>query len=151
MPTLTAAAPAAFKSFDENGLKGMIGPFGRAQVFTVGDQVLPVKVVTSNRSAMMDFTGRSALVRYGSGASAVQLSTKGVQIGSAGPLLPWNEAVVRKLISTLAADRRLAASAMLLRSALYTAYPAALTEASPPRKSPIGATMKQVRCVMGPF
>jgi hypothetical protein len=138
----SAVAPVAFKPFEERGLKGMIGPFGQVQVFTVGDQVLPVKVVTSDRSAMLDFTGRSPLVRYGSGASAVELGTQGVRFPGSPPL-PWNPATVRKLIEALATDRKLAASAMLLRSALYTAYPAALSQARLPRKSPVGAAMKR--------
>jgi hypothetical protein len=110
--------------------QGIIGPYGEARVFDVGGVTLPVFVSAIDDSAQMDMTVRSPFVRYGVGASAITLTSRGVQMGS-GKVQAWSPAMIRDLIGTLSKDRKLARSVLLLRSALHTAYPVAMAQSKP--------------------
>ena len=104
---------------------GAVGPYGEVQVFKVGSEWLPVRVATRDRSALMDFRGRSPFVSYGTGSAAITLSSQGIQFANGRPL-SWSGETIKKLLNTLATNIKLAQSAMLLRSTLHTAYPAAV-------------------------
>jgi hypothetical protein len=135
MPALTSPplVPPVFTPL--RGTPGAVGPYGSVQIFRVADEWLPVRVNARDRSAELDVTGRAPFVRYGRGADAITLSTRGVQFGAGAPQ-PWKEqAVVKRLIRTLAEPGRLP-SAMLLRSALLSAYPVAVAAQDKPATGP---------------
>ena len=107
--------------------EGVVGPYGEVRIFEVGGELLPIYVAAFDGSAMMDLSVRSPFIRYGSGASAITLTSKGVQVGSE-KVLPWSADTVTKLTEMLAKDRTKARAALLLRSALHTSYPVAMTK-----------------------
>ena len=99
---------------------------------------MPAVVSAFDGSAVMDCTGRSTFVRFGAStdATAIKLTTEGVQFGAAKPE-PWNADVVKKMIAAVVSDRKKARGAVLLRSALHTSYPVAIAQT----KSKVGSTM----------
>lgn len=116
------------------------GPYGQVRIAKVGEEILPVIVSAANRSALMDLTGRSALVRYGVGSNAVTLTTAGVKFGT-NKMRPWSAAVIRDLIAALAKDRKKAQGVLLLRSALHTSYPVAAAASKAPKGKRMGTAM----------
>lgn len=117
-------------SFKSNKMRdGIIGPYGEARIYTVNSEPLPVLVTTIDGLAVMDMTGRIPYVRYGTGTSSIMLTSEGVQFGKA-PVIPWNKAAIKKLLSVISQDRNLIRSALLLRSAIHSAYPVAVAESN---------------------
>ena len=106
---------------------GIVGPYGEVRIFNVGGEALPAVVSAVDGSALMDITGRSPFVRFGTGTTAITLTSGGVQFGDAKPE-PWNADVVKKLIAEVVKDRKKARGAMLLRSTLHTSYPVAVAQ-----------------------
>lgn len=119
------ALPELFKISD--GGKTVVGPFGEVRVVVGEEEIVPVLIKAAGGLAVMDFTGRKALVRFGNGKEAITFNTGGVQFGEA-PIQKWDTTVVSKLVAAIAKDRRKARGAMLLRSTLHTAYPVAVRE-----------------------
>jgi hypothetical protein len=127
--------------FEKSGKgRGVVGPYGEVLIFKVGNEELPVFVTAADGSATMDITGRSAFIRYGIGSTAITLTTDGVKFGAA-KLQPWTAVVVRRLIGTLAKDRKKAQGVMLLRSALHTSYPIAVAQSKSLMGKRMGASM----------
>ena len=106
---------------------GIIGPFGEARIYNVGGFAMPMIVTSADGSAVMDLTGRSPFIRLGAStdSSAIVLRSGSIQFGISKPV-PWSPDIIKKLISTLAANRQKATGLILLRSALYTSYPIAV-------------------------
>ncbi len=108
---------------------GVIGPFGEVRVHRVGEVSLPVVVSATGDAAVMDMTGRSPFVRFGSAGdkAAITLTAEGVRFGADKPVA-WDADVVRRVIDALARDSQKTRGAMLLRSALHSGYPVALQQ-----------------------
>jgi hypothetical protein len=118
---------------DLRGVPGVAGPYGSVQLFRVADEWLPVRVTTPDRSATIDFTGRTPFVRYGRGSTAITLTAAGVAFGSTADPVPWKEATtVPRLVRALRTEQGRLQSAMLLRSALLSAYPVAVARQDKP-------------------
>lgn len=111
--------------------EGITGPFGEVRVFNLAGAALPVFVSAADGSGVLglDSSGRATAVRYGTDATSITFSSSSVRFGSAGPQ-PWTADVVRRTILEISRDRRKARGAMLLRSALHTAFPVAIARSS---------------------
>ncbi|MBI3949512.1 MAG: twin-arginine translocation signal domain-containing protein [Acidobacteria bacterium] len=112
---------------------GIIGPYGEARIFgfdtkELPTQALPLLVSAADDSAVMDITGRSPFVRFGSStdSTAITLTSSGVTFGKT--LLRWSPNTINQLVAEVSKDPVKARGALLLRSALHTSYPIAVTQ-----------------------
>jgi len=135
---VAAVPPPPVIRFDKNKTgDGVVGPYGEVRIGSVGGQALPVIVSAPDGSAVMDCSGRSPFVRFGtaSDSTAIILTSDGVQLGTNAKPAPWNSDSVHRLIEALAKDRKKARGAMFLRSALHTSYPGSQPRSSNQRRA----------------
>lgn len=110
---------------------GVVGPYGEVRIASAGGFALPLVVSATGGVAVMDVSARSPFARFGTSAdpAAITLTSAGVAFGKAAPV-KWSPDTVRALIAALSKDPLKARAALLLRSALYTAYPVAVKQMS---------------------
>jgi hypothetical protein len=130
---------------------GIIGPYGEVRLARGSGVALPGIISAAGGLALMNMATRTPFVRFGmeKDKTAITLTAEGVQFGTLKPE-PWSDVTVRKMIKSLASDRNKARGAMLLRSALYTAYPVAAQQFKSGPTKKMAAAMAKGKAGFGP-
>ncbi|MFH0726749.1 MAG: hypothetical protein V2B19_10435 [Pseudomonadota bacterium] len=150
----SAAGPSLPKlpSFVKNKTgDGIIGPYGEVRVARGSGVALPGIISAAGGLALMNMATRTPFVRFGmeKDKTAITLTADGVQFGTLKPE-PWSDVTVKKMIKSLTSDRNKARGAMLLRSALYTSYPAAAQQFKSGPTKKMAAAMAKGKAGYGP-
>lgn len=118
---------------------GVISGYGEVRVAKLGGTVVPILVRAAEGLAELNLTGRTAYIRYGTGASAITVSSAGIYFGATGRQIAWSRDAFAKLIAAISQDAQKARGAARLRSAMLMSYPAAVIQM---KASPDGSVMK---------